>query len=107
MDTHIARAQSDETYWWKETYTVHLADAYQLALFVFLHEFYHWLIKRAGRNTRRKEAMCDRFATRAVVDHFGGVVTDSDGRPVARQDWDFQHLHRFVAQAKLDHQPSC
>ena len=46
MDTHIARAQSDETYWWKETYTVHLADGYQVVLFVFLHEFFHWLIGR-------------------------------------------------------------
>lgn len=106
MDTHIARAQSDETYWWKETYTVHLADAYQVALFVFLHEFFHWLIKCARRNPRRKEAMCDRFATRAIVDDFGGVVVDSAGRLVRRQDWDFQNLLRFVAAAKLNRRPT-
>ena len=50
--------------------------------------------------------MCDRFATRALVDDFGGVVVDSAGRPVRRQDWDFQNLLRFVAAAKLNRQPT-
>lgn len=97
--THIARAQSNRHYWWKEIYSVEAADAYQLALFVFLHEYYHWLIKRARRNTRQKESMCDRFATRALVDGYGAVVRDESGRPVPREAWDFQNLDRFVAAA--------
>ncbi|MBN1347446.1 MAG: hypothetical protein JXQ73_32450 [Phycisphaerae bacterium] len=97
--THIARARSNRRYWWKEIYTVDAADGYQLALFVFLHEYYHWLIKRAKRNTRQKESMCDRFATRVLVDDYGALVRDDQGRPVARQDWDFQDLDGFVAAA--------
>ncbi len=104
--THIARAQSNRRYWWKELYTVGAADAYQLALFVFLHEYYHWLIKRARRNTRQKESMCDRFATRVLVDAYGAVVTDESGQPVPREAWDFQRLNRFVAGALPKRQPS-
>jgi hypothetical protein len=97
--THIARARSNRRYWWKEVYTVEAADEYRLALFVFLHEFYHWLIKRAKRNTRQKESMCDRFATRALADTYGASVRDEAGRPVPREVWDFQDLHGFVAGA--------
>lgn len=97
--THIARAQSNRRYWWKDIYSVEATDAYQLALFVFLHEYYHWLIKRARRNTRQKESMCDRFATRALVDAHGAVVRDESGAPVSRGDWDFQDLDGFVAGA--------
>ncbi len=99
IHTHIARAQSNRHYWWKEIYSVEAADAYRLALFVFLHEYYHWLIKRARRNTRQKESMCDRFATRALVEGYGATVRDERGRPVPRQAWDFQDLDRFVAGA--------
>lgn len=99
IHTHIARAQSNRKYWWKEIYSVEAADAYQLGLFVFLHEYFHWLIKRARRNTRQKESMCDRFATRALFEGYGAVVRNEAGQPVAREDWDFQELDRFVAGA--------
>jgi hypothetical protein len=99
LGTNIARSRSNHTHWWRETYRLLVADAYQLALFVYLHELYHYLVKAAGRNPRRKEAMCDRFAARGLVDHHGRRVLDSRGRAVARQRWDFQDLDRFVAAA--------
>lgn len=99
LGTNIARSCSNRTHWWRETYRLTIADAYQLALFVFLHEFYHYLVKAAGRCPRRKEAMCDRFATRALVDHLGVRVLDTRNRPVAREHWDFQDLDAFVAAA--------
>lgn len=98
--THLARAQSDARYWWKEIYRIRVRDAYQLALFVFLHELFHWLVKQAGRNTRRKESMCDRFAARILVDQYGATVIDRGGHPVERSAWDFQDLDRFVARAR-------
>jgi hypothetical protein len=97
--THIARAQSNRRYWWKETYTIAATDGYQLALFVFLHEYFHWLIKRARRNTRQKESMCDRFATRVLVDAYGSVVRNEAQEPVPRASWDFQDLDGFVLAA--------
>ena len=99
LGTHIARAQSNRTHWWRETYRLVIADAYQLALFIFLHEFYHYLLKMAGRNLRRKESMCDRFAARELVDHHGVRVIDAQRRSVARSQWDFQDLHAFVHKA--------
>jgi hypothetical protein len=103
--THIARAQSNRRYWWKEIYTVEASDACQLALFVFLHEFYHWLIKRAKRNTRQKESMCDRFATRCLADAYGAAIRDEKGQLVARGSWDIQDVFGFVAGA-LPKRPS-
>ena len=100
LSTYLARARSNRRCWWKEEYTLELADACQLAYFVFLHELYHWLVKKAGRNTRQKESMCDRFAARALVEEFGCPVRDSRGRPVPRESWDFQDLDRFVAAAR-------
>lgn len=99
IGTHIARSQSNRTHWWRETFQVVVADAFQLALFVFLHEFYHFLVKRAGRNPRQKEGMCDRFATRVLVDHYRATVIDGRGARVARARWDFQDLDAFVAAA--------
>jgi hypothetical protein len=99
LGTHIARARSNRTHWWREIYRLTVADARQLALFIYLHELFHHLVKQAGRNPRRKEAMCDRFAVRVLVDHFDCPLTDSAGRAVARQRWDFQDLARFVAAA--------
>jgi len=96
-DTSVARAKTIGQSWWKPTCYVNLADPYQLALFVFLHEFYHYLIHRAHRNPRRKEAMCDRFAVKYLVDHCRLTVFDTAGRPVPRRDWLFQNLHAFVA----------
>jgi hypothetical protein len=66
-----------------------------------MHELYHLLIYRARRNIRQKEAMCDRFAARWMVDRFGAIVRDPRGRPVRRSEWDFQDLDGFVA-AVLD-----
>jgi hypothetical protein len=102
VGTHLARARSNRTHWWRETYRLIVADAYQLALFVYLHELYHYLVKTAGRCPRRKEAMCDRFAAAALVDHFGARVIDADGRPVPRETWDFQDVYAFVAAAPQD-----
>ncbi|MCK4341794.1 MAG: hypothetical protein KAY37_08740 [Phycisphaerae bacterium] len=99
LGTHIAKSESNRTHWWRETFRVVIPDAYRLALFVYLHEFYHYLVKMAKRNPRRKEAMCDRFATRVLVDEHGCRVIDSRCRPVARQRWDFQDVHAFVAAA--------
>jgi hypothetical protein len=100
LGTQIARAQSNRTHWWRETYRLSIADPYQLALFVYLHELYHYLVKTAGRSPRRKESRCDRFATRVLVDDYGARVTDGQGRLVAREAWDFQDLETFVAKAR-------
>lgn len=99
MDTYLARAVSSPTSWSKPLYSIELADGYQVVLFVLLHEYYHWLIKRAGRNTRSKESMCDRFAARVLVDHHGAAIRDPKGGAVRRSVWDFQDLDRFVARA--------
>lgn len=99
MDTYLARAVTSRAAWWKPLYSIELADGCQVVLFVLLHEYYHWLIKRARRNTRQKESMCDRFAARALVDLHGAVIRDSQGKSVAREVWDFQDLDRFVAPA--------
>jgi hypothetical protein len=99
LGTQVARSQSNRTHWWREVYRLVIADAYQLALFVFLHEFYHYLISQAGRSRRRREALCDRFATRTLVDYYGARLVDSRGRPVARNRWDFRDLDGLVAAA--------
>jgi hypothetical protein len=100
MGTQIARAKSNRTHWWREIYRLSIADPYQLALFVYLHELYHYLVKTAGRSPRRKESRCDRFAARVLVDDYGARVTDSRGRPVPREAWDFQEVEAFVAKAR-------
>ena len=102
LGTNVAKARSNRTHWWRETYRVTVADAYQLALFVYLHELYHYLVKLAGYSPRRKESRCDRFATRALVDEYGGRVHDSRGRAVPRELWDFQDLDAFVAKARRE-----
>lgn len=101
METYIARAVTIRKSWWKPLHTIELADGYQVALFVFLHECYHWLIKRADRNIRQKESMCDRFAARTLVDLYGAQIYDPQGEPVPREEWDFQDLDRFVAGVNL------
>lgn len=100
LSTNIAKARSNGTHWWRETYRVQVADAYQLALFVYLHELYHHLVKLAGRSPRRKEARCDRFAIRILVDEYGSRVCDSRGQAVPREQWDFQDLDALVAKAR-------
>lgn len=99
LATHVARAQSNSRCWWRDLHQLELADAYQLALFIYLHELFHYLVKSAGRCPRRKESMCDRFAARVLVDQYGVPLRRTDGRSVARSDWDFQDLERFVAAA--------
>lgn len=99
MVTHVAPSVTRDGYWIKPAYTIELSDAYQLALFVFLHECCHWLIRQAGRNPRRKESMCDRFAARILVDRFGCGVQDENGLPAHRDAWDTQDVTRFVSAA--------
>jgi len=99
LATGIAKARSNRTHWWRPTYRLTVTDAYQLALFVYLHELYHYLVKAAKRSPRRKEAMSDRFATRVLVDYYGCRVCDTSGRRVARETWDFKDLAAFVAAA--------
>ena len=100
MSTSVARARSNRRTWWKPIYALELADPYLVVLFVFLHEFYHWLVHKARRNPRQKESMCDRFATRILVDRFGCRLYDESGRPVPRDAWDIQDVERFVAAAR-------
>jgi len=100
LQTNLARVQSMRNGWRRDLYTLTLADGYQLVFFIFLHELYHLLVHKAGRNTRQKESMCDRFAARHLVDRFGCAVTQADGRPVPRSAWDFQDLDGFVAAAR-------
>ena len=100
METNIARARTIGRVWRRPLYSVEIKDDYQLALFVFMHELYHLLVKRAGRNTRQKEAMCDRFAARHLVDRFHAPVCRDTGERAPRDEWDFQDLDRFVAAAR-------
>jgi hypothetical protein len=100
LKTYLAPARSARGRWWREVYCIEVGDAYQLAVFVFMHELYHWLVKLARRNTRQKEARCDRFAARSLVELFGVTVVDSHRVPVCRGAWDFQDLEGFVAAAR-------
>lgn len=97
--THLARAETTPTGWQRDAFALQLSDPMQLVLFVYLHELYHYLVKMAGRSPKRKEAMCDRFAARALVDDYNIPVIDGRGHPVARAAWDFQDLHQFVSRA--------
>ena len=104
MGTNIAKARSTRSGWCREVYYVTLANAEQLALFVYLHELFHYLVKQAKRSPKRKEAMCDRFATRALVDNYGCPVHRQSGQPVPRELWDFKDLTAFVAAAPRERQ---
>ncbi len=97
--SRIAKAKTRGRFWFRQGLYVVVGDAAQLVLYVFLHEFYHWLIKQAGRNLRQKEAMCDRFAARTLVDHYGAAVIDAKGNDVPRETWDWQDLEGFVRAA--------
>ena len=100
LNTSIARAKTIGRHWYKPMYGVELKNADELVVFVFMHELYHLLVKRARRNTRQKESMCDRFATRYLVDRMGTVVLGPNGDTVSRDVWDFQDLDGFVAAAR-------
>ncbi len=97
MLTHLARTKTAGRRWYKPACSIELADANELVVFVFMHELYHLLVKKAKRNTRQKESMCDRFAARFLVDRFGAAIHDHRGRAVDRGVWDFQDLDGFVA----------
>ncbi len=97
MKTNLAKVETLRRGWRREIYTLEMSSAYELAAFIFMHELYHLLVYQAGRNTRQKESMCDRFAARHVVDRFGCVVRSEAGERVDRGHWDFQDLDRFVA----------
>jgi hypothetical protein len=99
LPARIAKAQTRGRYWFRPVHFVLLQDAYQLVLYVFLHEFYHWLVKQAGRNLRQKEAMCDRFAARILVDCHEARVLDKRGKSVPRSTWDWQNVEAFVRAA--------
>lgn len=99
MVTHLARARTVGRMWYKPGFTIELADGHHLVAFLFMHELYHLLVRRARRNTRQKESMCDRFAARFLVDRYGAVVRDQSGRPAERALWDFQDLDGFVGAA--------
>jgi hypothetical protein len=101
LRTHLARARVTGRQWFKPRYAIELADGYQLVAFLFMHELYHLLVRRAGRNTRQKESMCDRFAARFVVDRFPVSVCDPEGLLVPRQVWDFQDLDGFVCMTRI------
>lgn len=100
METNLGRAKTMGRIWRRPLVLVEIKDAYQLALFIFLHEVYHLLVKRAGRNTRQKESMCDRFAAKYLVDNFRVSILDKKGNRVPRGEWDFQDLDGFVARAR-------
>jgi hypothetical protein len=100
MGTHLARARTIGRRWYKPIFTLELHEPEQVVLFVFLHELYHLLVKRAGRNVRQKESMCDRFAAGRVVDRYGVRVLDPKGALVPRDVWDFQDVEGFVAAAR-------
>lgn len=100
MGTYLARSVTVGRRWFKPVYSIEIKDAYELALFIYLHELYHLLVRKAGRNVRQKESMCDRFAARRLVDLCRCPVRDGKGRLVERADWDFQDVERFVARAR-------
>jgi len=106
MATHVAKATSNSTHWWREHLTVTLADATQLVLFIYLHELFHYLVKRAGRNPRRKEAMCDRFAARILVDQYRCPIRRRSGAAAPREMWDFKDLDAFVGAAPKQSRPT-
>lgn len=100
LTTYCARSRKAWGRYYKPRSFIDLCDGYQVCLFIFAHEFYHRLIKAAGRNTSQKESMCDRFAARVLVDQYGCTLRDLHGRPLDREEWDIQDLERFVTSAR-------
>jgi len=106
LHVQIVPGKTTRGVWRRPTCTVAVANAYDLCTFIYLHECYHWLIQRARRNGRCKEAMCDRFATRHLVDACNCTVRDARSRPVPRSAWDIQDLDAFVARARRQCAPA-
>ncbi len=99
METHCARGRKAWGRYYKPSSFLELCDGYQVCLFIFAHEYYHWLVKQARRNTSQKESMCDRFAARVLIEDYGCVLRDKKGRPLPRHQWYTQDLDAFVAAA--------
>lgn len=106
LATYCARSRKAWGRYYKPRSFIDLCDGYQVCLFIFAHELFHWLIKAAGRNTAQKESMCDRFAARVLVDQYGCILRDPHGRPLRREDWDIQDLDRFVAATRQARRPT-
>lgn len=100
MATYCARGRKAWGKYYKPGSFIELCDGYQVCLFIFAHEYYHWLVKQAGRNTAQKESMCDRFAARVLVDDYGCVLRDKHGRELPREQWDTQDLDAFVSRVR-------
>ena len=100
MSSNLAKVRSTGRGWTRPLYSLELKDGYEVALFVFMHELYHLLVKQARRNTRQKESMCDRFAARHLIEQFQTSVWDEGGHPVLRELWDFQDIDGFVGAAR-------
>ncbi len=100
MQTYCARSRKAFGSYYQPASSLELCDGYQVCLFIFAHEYYHWLIKQAGRNTGQKESMCDRFAARVLVGQYDCRLLDKHGRLLPRAAWDFQDLEGFVAAAR-------
>jgi hypothetical protein len=97
LETHCARGRKAWGRYYKPSSFLELCDGYQVCLFIFAHEYYHWLVKQAGRNTSQKESMCDRFAARVLIEDYDCVLRDKHGRPLPRDQWYTQDLDAFVA----------
>lgn len=100
MTTNLAKVKATARGWRRPVVTIEIRSGYELAMFIFMHELYHLLVKRARRNTRQKESMCDRFAAQYLVRHFGSPILGGKRRPVPHTIWCFQDLEGFVAAAK-------
>lgn len=100
LRTNLARAKTVGRRWYRPAYTIEVNNGEDLAVFIFMHEVYHLLVKRAKRNTRQKESMCDRFAARFLVERCGSIVLNQHGVEAPRADWDWQDLNGFVAAAR-------
>lgn len=100
LTTHLAPARRAGAVWYRRAIELPLNDGHQVVAFIFAHELFHLLVKRAGRNPRQKEGMCDRFAARFVTEQFGTEARMPDGARVPRAEWDFQDLERFVRRAR-------
>lgn len=100
METYCARGRKAWGTYYKPGSWIELCDGYQVCLFIFAHEFYHWLIKQAGRNTAQKESMCDRFAAKILLQDYGCELRDAHGKILSPGAWDHQDLLGFVAAAR-------
>jgi hypothetical protein len=81
LHVQVARGRTVRGVWRRSLHALQVPGAEELVTFVFLHECCHWLIHKARRNGRCKEAVCDRFAARYLVESCGCVLRDGDDQP--------------------------